>query len=152
MKKDIITKTIKETVELGEKLGRRLAGGELIELTGDLGSGKTTFLKGLAKGIGIDQPISSPTFTISRVYKVGKKRFFHFDFYRIDSSDIVAMEIAEAAASPDAIVAVEWAEHIQDALPDEYLSVNLKAKDEHTRQVTLTAFGKKYDQLIGSSL
>lgn len=136
------------TTSFGEQLGKKLSGGELIELTGDLGSGKTTFLKGIAKGLGITQPISSPTFTISRVYQIGDKRFHHFDFYRIDSSDIVALEIAEAVSDPKSIVAVEWAEHIKDSLPKEYLSVSLKAVDEGTCRLELTAYGPKHEKLL----
>lgn len=144
----IVTKTVEETEALGQRLGKLLTGGELIELTGDLGSGKTVFIKGLAKGLGVDQPISSPTFTISRVYDAGTKQFHHFDFYRIGHKDIVGLEIAEAANDPDAVVAVEWAEHIKDALPKDHLSVNISSADESKREISLIAHDEKYQKLI----
>ncbi len=143
----IVTKSTEETQRIGEKLGRRLSGGELIELTGDLGTGKTVFIKGLAKGLGISQPISSPTFTISRVYQVNGKSFHHFDFYRIDSGDIVAMEITEAANDPDAIVVVEWAEHIKEALPPDFLAINLRRLGEDQREVIIEPHGLRYNKM-----
>lgn len=152
MKKELISKSAEDTSSIGEKLGRLLSGGEFIELTGDLGTGKTTFLKGLAKGIGVSQPISSPTFTISRVYEADGKTFHHFDFYRIDSSDIVALELSEAAQDPSAIVAVEWAEHVADALPKDRLSVVLESTGETERKIKLTAHGDLHNRLLETLL
>lgn len=144
----ITTQNAQETTTVGQKLGKAMSGGEFIELLGDLGSGKTTLLKGLAKGLGITQSISSPTFTISRIYEAGTKSFHHFDFYRIDSSDIVALELTDAANDPSAIVAVEWAEHVGDALPKDRLTVKLEALSENERKVTLTANGEKHLKLL----
>ncbi len=146
--KTITTKTPEATEKLGEKLGRLLKGGELVELSGDLGAGKTVFIKGLAKGLGIKQAISSPTFTINRIYEAGPLRFYHFDFYRIDLKDIVAFEIAEAAADRDGVTAVEWAENVAGALPDEHLTVSVKAADQTHREIVFTANGSKYQTLI----
>ena len=137
-----------ETKKIGERIGRKLEGGELVELTGDLGTGKTVFIKGLAKGLGIAQPISSPTFTISRVYEVKGKSFHHFDFYRIDSGDIVAMEIAEATTDPDAIVVVEWAEHIKEALPNDFLAIKLRRLSEAEREIIIEPHGPQYRKLV----
>lgn len=119
-----------------------------MELIGDLGSGKTTLIKGIAKGLGITEAVSSPTFTISRVYDLGDKRFYHFDFYRIDSSDIVALELSEAASEPNAIVAVEWAEHAEGAMPRDRLSIKFSSTSETDREIELTAHGSKATALI----
>lgn len=146
---EIISSSPSATLRLGETLGRRLKGGEFLELTGDLGSGKTVLIKGIGKGLGIKQPISSPTFTISRVYEAGEKSFCHFDFYRIDSKDIVARELAEAARDKSAVVAVEWAEHVKDALPEERLSIRLAHLDSERRRIIIEARGQKYQDLLG---
>lgn len=148
----IISKSAEETIGLGKKLGRVMAGGEFVELVGDLGSGKTTFLKGLAEGMGVTQAISSPTFTISRVYGADGKSFHHFDFYRIDSSDIVALELSEAAQDPMAIVAVEWAEHVAEALPKDRLSVVFESSGETERKIKLTAHGDFHKRLLEAIL
>lgn len=142
--------TAEETYKLGSRIGRNLNGGEVLELIGDLGSGKTTLIKGIAEGLGVTEAVSSPTFTINRVYDIGDKRFYHFDFYRIDSSDIVALELSEAASEPKSIVAVEWAEHAKGAMPADRLTIKLRSPSENKREIELTAHGKKSLALIGN--
>lgn len=144
----ISTASAEETHLLGKRLGQALIGGEVLELTGDLGSGKTTLVKGIAEGLGITEAVSSPTFTINRTYELGDKRFYHFDFYRIDSSDIVALELGEAASEPRSIVAVEWAEHAIGAIPNDRLTIKFRSPTENGREIELAAHGEKSQALL----
>jgi tRNA threonylcarbamoyladenosine biosynthesis protein TsaE len=85
-----------EMKQLGEEIGHSLKGGEVLELIGDVGAGKTTFTKGLAKGLGVAETVQSPSFTISRMYEAGDLTLSHYDFYRLNDAGIMAMEIASA--------------------------------------------------------
>lgn len=144
----IITKSAEETIDLGRKLGLALKTGGLIELAGDLGSGKTTLIKGIAGGLGIKKPINSPTFTISRVYEFGDQKFYHFDFYRIGSMDITDLELTDALADPRSLVAVEWSEHVSVPLPKDRLLAEMRTSSEDSREITLTAEGQKFQKTL----
>src|SRR5437764_11905760 len=91
------------TMRLGERIGKRLKGGETIELVSDLGGGKTTFVRGLAKGMGTSDKVASPSFTISREYKAGDLTMCHFDFYRLSEPGIMASEVAELVSDPKVV-------------------------------------------------
>lgn len=120
--------TLKESdqILLGEKLGKLLVGGEFIELIGDVGSGKTTFVKGLSKGMGIVDDIQSPSFTISRFYEGNKGVYLHhYDFYRLDDPGIMQADIMEASSEDDSVVAVEWAGAIEGVLPEKRLRIEI---------------------------
>src|SRR4029079_10165265 len=104
------SKSSNETELLGEKIGRNLKGGEAIELVSDLGGGKTTFVRGLAKGIGSRDKVASPTFTIRREYYAKDLTLYHFDFYRIDEPNIIAHDLNEVVSQPKSVVVAEWAE------------------------------------------
>jgi tRNA threonylcarbamoyladenosine biosynthesis protein TsaE len=125
-----------QTEQLGEKLGASLRGGEVIELVSDLGGGKTTFVRGLARGAASHDNVASPTFTISKIYKTGKFEIHHFDFYRLPEPGIVADELAEVVGDPQVVVVVEWAEAVQHVLPEERLTITLKQTPEGSREVT----------------
>jgi len=136
------TKSPKETQKLGEKLAKKLTGGEVIALFGDLGSGKTIFVQGLAKGLGIKRKITSPTFVFMRQYPFFLKRipmtFYHIDLYRGESDqDFEALGLEEIFA-PDAIVVLEWAEKIKKELPKKRIEVNLEKVNDRTRKITIT--------------
>jgi tRNA threonylcarbamoyladenosine biosynthesis protein TsaE len=133
---------------LGARLGRLLSGGEVIELVSDLGGGKTLFVRGLAQGLGYTGTVTSPTFTISRVYHLPLgKELHHFDFYRLPAGDIVAHELAEVVGDPDVITAVEWAGTVQGVLPAARLRVLLSGEDER-RAISVESIGPAYDQVI----
>ena len=134
----ITTDNADATEHLGESIGRRLRGGETIELVSDLGGGKTTFVRGLARGFGSHDHVSSPTFTISHEYKAGDRTLVHFDFYRLHEAGIVADELAEAAHDPKASVVAEWGDIVADVLPEDRLTISIKAITETTRELTLT--------------
>lgn len=134
--------------EFGEQLGRRLAGGEMIELVGDVGAGKTTFVKGLAQGLDIDEDVQSPTFTISRVYPARDNlQLSHYDFYRLSEPGILAGELVEVVADPQMITVVEWGEIVSGVLPDDRLTLAISPTSETERRVTLTARGERSQQL-----
>ena len=115
----------KETYNLGYRFGKHAKAGQVFTLTGDLGVGKTVFTKGLAAGLGIIEPVSSPTFTIVQVYEEGRLPFYHFDVYRI--ADIEEMEEIgyEDYFYGDGACLVEWAGLIQEILPDKAVTVTI---------------------------
>ncbi len=128
----------KETQEYGVQLGKKLAKG-LICLYGSLGAGKTTFVRGLAKGLGVKSRISSPTFTYQRVHK-GRVKLYHFDCYRLEKPDqLLVQELTEALVRNDGVVAVEWAEKIIDFLPQQRLDISLEYKTAECRKITYTS-------------
>lgn len=113
------TYSAQETRTLGEKIGLQAAPGEVYTLTGDLGVGKTVFTQGVAKGLGIDEPVNSPTFTILQVYEEGRMPFYHFDVYRI--GDVEEMEEIgyEDCFYGEGVCLIEWAELIGEILPQD---------------------------------
>lgn len=113
------TNSAKETHELGVKIGKEAQAGELYTLTGDLGVGKTVFTQGVAEGLNIDEPINSPTFTIVQVYEEGRLPFYHFDVYRIGDIDEMDEIGYEDYFYGTGVSIVEWAELIEELLPEE---------------------------------
>lgn len=114
----IETRSPEETFRLGEELGRKAVPGQVFTLTGDLGVGKTVFTQGLAKGLGIEEAVNSPTFTIVQVYEEGRLPFYHFDVYRI--GDVEEMEEVgfEDYVMGDGVSLIEWADLIEEILPE----------------------------------
>lgn len=114
-----------ETFAIGEKLGEACRPGEVYTLTGDLGTGKTVFTQGVAKGVGITEPVNSPTFTILQIYEGGRMPFYHFDVYRI--SDVEEMEEigCDDCFYGDGVCVIEWAELIRELLPERYMKVTI---------------------------
>lgn len=133
--------------QLGEAIGRSVSGGEVLELVGDIGAGKTTLTKGIARALGINEPVQSPTFTISRVYNSPKGlRLAHYDFYRLGEAGIMGDEIREAM-DDDSVVVVEWAGAVDDALPKDRLVVKITTISEEERLVEFHPGGKKSTEL-----
>ena len=122
----IETKSAQETFALGEKIGRQARPGQIYTLTGDLGVGKTVFTQGVARGLGITEPISSPTFTIVQIYESGRLPLYHFDVYRI--GDIEEMEEIgyDDYFFGQGICLIEWADLIGDLLPDHVIRVKIE--------------------------
>ena len=116
----------KETFLLGEKLGREAKPGEIYTLNGDLGVGKTVFTQGVAKGLGIQEPVNSPTFTIVQVYEEGRIPFYHFDVYRI--GDVEEMEEIgyQDYFYGDGLCMIEWAELIEEILPKDARHITIE--------------------------
>lgn len=116
----------KETGDLGFRMGRKAKAGQVFTLIGDLGVGKTVFTKGLAAGLGITEPVSSPTFTIVQVYEEGRLPFYHFDVYRI--GDVEEMEEIgyEDYLYGEGVSLIEWADLISEILPEHYTEVKIE--------------------------
>lgn len=127
-----------QTEQLAERLGRKLRGGEVIELVSDLGGGKTTFVRGLARGAGSSDKVSSPTFTLSNEYKAAELAIHHFDFYRLGEAGIMQEEVAEILGDPQAVTVIEWAGIVLDSLPAERLTIQIRATGEDSRELTIT--------------
>lgn len=135
---------------LGERIGRLLHGGEFIELVGDVGAGKTTLTKGLAVGLAIDEDVQSPSFTISRQYEARDGiRLAHYDFYRLSDAGIMAHELSEVTEDPLIVTVVEWAGAVQHVLPEDRLQIHLTSPSIIDRKVELTAYGSRYESLLG---
>lgn len=135
---DYVTHTEKETARLGEDLARSLEGGDVVACYGDLGSGKTRFIQGICKGLGVKEHVASPTFTIVNEYDAPRARVIHFDFYRIRSmSEILDLGFEEYIAS-GGICLIEWAEKAGDLLPEKRYEVRLAlGEDQDTRTVAI---------------
>lgn len=141
-----------EMKAFGAKLGAFLRGGEIIELVGDVGAGKTTLTKGIANGMHIDEDIQSPSFTISRVYDTPDNlRLAHYDFYRLNDAGIMGDELHETLHDPRTVTIIEWAQIIAGILPQDHVTIiiNNVAYSEHARTVTIKAGGDKSAELIG---
>jgi tRNA threonylcarbamoyladenosine biosynthesis protein TsaE len=127
-----------EMRKLGAKIGAELRGGEVFELVGDVGAGKTTFVKGLAQGLEVDDDVQSSSFTINRNYQ-GRDglTLSHYDFYRLADAGIMSLEIAESLSEPKNIVVVEWGESVRDVLPKERIVVKITYLPETGRNVEI---------------
>ena len=110
----------------------------VVALIGDVGAGKTTFVRGLAKGLGIKDPITSPSFTISKSYALPDGRTLtHYDFYRLQDPGLMQEDLAESINNPHTITIVEWAESVDNVLPANRAIINIKYNDDDTREVTI---------------
>ena len=116
----------KETYELGCRLGQEARAGQVYTLVGDLGVGKTVFTKGLAAGLGIEEPVSSPTFTIVQVYEEGRLPFYHFDVYRIGDVEEMDEVGFEDYVYGEGVSLIEWANLIEEILPQHYTAVKIE--------------------------
>lgn len=125
------------TLELAQRIGHRLKGGEVIELISDLGGGKTTFVRGLAQGMGSGDSVHSPSFTLSNEYAAGELVLHHLDFYRLQQPGIMREELAEMLGDPKAVVAVEWADIVEDVLPATRLTVRIRATGDTRREFSV---------------
>jgi tRNA threonylcarbamoyladenosine biosynthesis protein TsaE len=139
------TNTPKETFDFGKSLGESAKAGTVFTLIGDLGVGKTVFTQGLAKGLDILEPISSPTFTIVQVYEEGRLPLYHFDVYRI--GDVEEMEEIgyEDYFYGEGVSLIEWANLIEEILPEKYTEIKIEKdleKGFDYRKITVTSIGE----------
>ena len=144
-----LSRSAAETRLLAEKIGLLAEAGMVVALVGELGSGKTAFVQGLARGLQVPASyhITSPTFTIINEYP-GRWRLIHVDLYRMESAhDIQELGLIELLHG-DAVTAIEWAERLQQDLPDEHLFIELKIIDDETRQILIRAIGSKSKRLL----
>ena len=134
-----VSHSTQETEQFGEEVAKSLRGGDVLAFTGSLGMGKTAFTRGLARGLGCRGRVTSPTFTIVNEYD-GKTPLFHFDMYRLGSSDELFDIGWEDYLDRGGVCAVEWSERVSDALPDDtiYVDIARGEEDENTRTITVT--------------
>ena len=132
--------TSEDMRQLGMKLAHKLNGGECIELIGDVGAGKTTFVQGLGNGLEANDVIQSPSFTISREYQCRDGlRLAHYDFYRLSDAGVMSYELAETLNDPLCITVVEWASSINAILPDNAIRITIESSpSDETRIVKIT--------------
>ncbi len=133
---EFITHSPAQTEQLGQKLGQILPAGTVIAYRGDLGAGKTAFTRGLARGLGITDPVTSPTYTIVNEYLSGRLPLFHFDMYRLHSADDLFDIGWDDYLERQGICAVEWSENVADAMEDA-LIVTIEKTGEESRKITL---------------
>ncbi|MFS0865363.1 tRNA (adenosine(37)-N6)-threonylcarbamoyltransferase complex ATPase subunit type 1 TsaE [Fredinandcohnia sp. 179-A 10B2 NHS] len=141
---ELVTNSPDETLNFSLRLAEKLQPGDVITLEGDLGAGKTTFTKGLAKGLGITRTVNSPTFTIIKEYQ-GRLPLYHMDVYRLENSDedLGFDEYFEG----DGVTVVEWAHLIEEQLPNERLIISIEHQGDTSRKISVTPFGARYQEL-----
>ena len=134
-----VSHSTQETEQFGEEVAKSLRGGDVLAFTGSLGMGKTAVTRGLARGLGCRGRVTSPTFTIVNEYD-GKTPLFHFDMYRLGSSDELFDIGWDDYLARGGVCAVEWSERVSDALPDDtiYVDITRGEEDENTRTITVT--------------
>ena len=142
----MILKTTAQTEAFGLYLGKKLKAYDVLALVGDLGTGKTTFVKALAKGMGLSSEVTSATFAILNIYE-GELPLYHFDVYRLKDEDEFFDMGGEDMLDSGAVCAVEWADIIADSLPEDVLRLEFRRVDEDTREVTAKGFGPRGKEL-----
>lgn len=135
----MLTHSAEKTIELGRELAKRLSMGDVVALYGDLGSGKTTFTKGIGEGLGVEDPrhINSPSFVLIKEYK-GMLPLYHLDLYRLDNLEDIENIAIDEYLYGDGITVIEWAEKIKGLLPDKHIAVTFKIKGETERDIDIS--------------
>ena len=124
-------KTEQEMLDLGWDFAKKLTRPAVIELVGDVGAGKTTFVRGLAEGLGVTEPVTSPSFMISKVYALPDGgKLVHYDFYRLKEPGLMVEDFAENLEDPNTVVVVEWGESVADLLPKDHIRVMINYTEE----------------------
>lgn len=136
------------TERLAEMIGGQLHGGETLELVGDLGCGKTTFTRGLVRGAGSDDHVSSPTFTLRNEYRAPKFTIYHFDFYRLAEAGIMGNELEEVLEDPESVVIVEWGQAVANVLPAERVTIHLQTCDDQAGSDTSRLINIHYPESL----
>lgn len=132
------TESCKDTESFAESFGKTLVGGDVLLLRGDLGAGKTHFVKGLARALGIEDVVTSPTFALHNVYNGSHLTLNHFDFYRVESSEEVEMlGLNEFFFDNSGVCAIEWSENVAELLPPDCIVVTLEKLSECERKITV---------------
>jgi tRNA threonylcarbamoyladenosine biosynthesis protein TsaE len=125
------------TETIAAQIGTKLRGGEVIELVSDLGGGKTVFTKGLVRGAGSHDEVTSPTFTISKIYHCPLFDIHHFDFYRLNQPGIIGLELSEVLSDPKTVTIIEWADIIAGVLPKKRVKINIDNQGDNLRLIKI---------------
>ncbi len=139
-----------ETQRLGALVARLLQPGDVLALLGELGAGKTNFVKGLARGLGVKESVHSPTFILANEYRSGRMPLFHVDAYRVASAGEAIGFGFDDYLNDDGVTVIEWAERITSALPAEHLVIEFQHVGENERAIKMTAHGERYARLIAA--
>ena len=132
-----VTNSAAETKALGEKLASRLKAGDVVVLEGELGAGKSELARGIARGLGVTETVTSPSFTILNVYESGRCPLYHFDWYRLESEEELYELGMDEYLGGDGIAVVEWAERCPDAVPENVLRIRLEVTGGESRRITI---------------
>lgn len=124
-------------LDFGRDYAKKIKAPKVIELVGDVGAGKTTFVRGLAEGLGIKEPITSPSFTISKEYAYDGGILIHYDFYRLEDPGLMMGDLEEAMMDDKAIIVVEWADSVENILPADRDRIEIKYLDDGGREIIL---------------
>jgi len=143
----IRTHSESETVAVGRRMGAMLEPGDVVALTGDLGSGKTTLTKGIASGLGVESEVASPTFTLIHEHK-SRMPLYHIDLYRIESEELVGELGLDEYLYGHGVTVIEWAERLRTSLPATALEVHLSPIDDTIRQIQLTASSPRWTVIL----
>jgi tRNA threonylcarbamoyladenosine biosynthesis protein TsaE len=135
--KKLNSKTDSETQSFGRKIGASLRGGEVIELIGDLGAGKTTLTKAIVQGAGSHDHVSSPTFVVNKVYRARDFDINHYDFYRLNDPGLLSNELEEVIDDDSSVAIIEWGGSVNSLLPDSRIIIYIKPKSENEREIEL---------------
>ncbi|MDO4399137.1 MAG: tRNA (adenosine(37)-N6)-threonylcarbamoyltransferase complex ATPase subunit type 1 TsaE [Candidatus Saccharibacteria bacterium] len=134
----MIIKSEQEMLNFGKNFAKSLKN-HVIELIGDVGAGKTTFTRGLAEGLGVKEPITSPSFTISKSYPLPnhKGHLIHYDFYRLPDPGLMLDDLRENLENPDNVIVIEWGKSIENTLPKNHTKIEIKYNENNTREISL---------------
>ena len=125
-----------EMLDFGAQFAGRITTPAVIELIGDVGAGKTTFVRGLAKGLGVTEPVTSPSFTISKQYALPNgKKLVHYDFYRLPDPGLMSEDLQENLTDKNTITVIEWSDSIKDILPENRSIINITYNEDGTRSI-----------------
>ena len=148
MKRERLLPTPEETRALGAEMARLLRAGDLVVLVGPLGAGKTAFTQGIGTGLGVAEPVTSPTFVIARVHRGGRVPLVHVDAYRLDAvADVDDLDLD--ASTAESVTVVEWGQGLVEQLADEHLEVRLDRRDDDVRTARLVPHGRGWEQRLG---
>lgn len=137
-KRECISHSVQQTEEFAKQLAQSFTGGEVVLLMGEMGAGKTHFTKGLASGLDIDETVTSPTFALHNSY-VGRLTLNHFDFYRIeDSEEVAILGLDEFFYDKRGVAVIEWSQNIQDLLPKHCIVISIDKLGDNSRKITVT--------------
>lgn len=146
---DKVMQNQEELFRFGAHLGASLKGGEILELIGDVGAGKTTLVKAIALGMGITDSVSSPSYTLSQTYQAPDGReLVHYDFYRLDDPGILRDSLEENMMTEKTVIAVEWSDIIADALPADRLRITITPRSNESRSLLIMAGGRQSTLLL----
>lgn len=141
-------RSVEETQQLAQSFGALVQPGDVLTLTGDLGAGKTTFTQGLARGLGIDEPVSSPTFTIIKEYDSGRIPLYHMDIYRLGEQAAAEDLGYDDYFYGEGVSVVEWADFLDDLLPEDLIRLTIIKGDGDERTLTLAGTGPRAEQRL----